>query len=273
MQNLIEDGVYVASLTPLKKNLKCDHSLLAEHCFDLLRRGCKGVVLFGTTGEGASFSTKEKITITKKVISKGLNPAKMILGNGSSSLQDTIELAKASLENNCLANLIAPPCFYKKVSEEGVIAYYREIIKSVSDTRLKVILYHIPQYTGVPLTPNIVKTLFKEFPDNVIGLKESEGNLQLVKELKRLVPECKIFVGKENQIPEALSYGASGSICGMANLWPELITSIYNTKNVAGLDEIEQTLQSKPFISYCKSVLAKSKHPNWKYVRPPLVPY
>lgn len=267
----IENGVYVASLTPLHSDLSCNHELLTEHCLQLIERGCKGVVLFGTTGEGPSFSLEEKKYTLKKAISNGLDSKKIIVANGSSCLQDTVDLALAALENDCLACLIAPPCFFKNVTDEGVISFYREIIQRVSDSRLKVILYHIPQYSGVPISLNVIKSLFEEFPNTVVGIKESEGNLSLVQEILKAVPQFKVFVGKETHIPLAVSYGASGSICGMANLWPELLCSVYEKGDISKLEQVSTIFKNSPFIASCKAILSDGQNPNWNLVRPPLV--
>ncbi len=265
----IEEGVYAAALTPLQADLYCNDQGLAEHCLDLIARGCKGVVLFGTTGEGPSFSLEEKRKSIKQVISKGLDPQKIIVANGAASFQDTIDLGR---ELQCLAYLIAPPCFFKNVTEEGILTFYREVIRRIYNPKLQVILYHIPQFTGVPLTVNIVKTLCEEFPGIVIGLKESEGNLSFTKAILREVPQCKVFVGFEKQIPEAVKAGAAGSICGMANLWPELICSLCEKRELS--PEFEQkvrAIEKYPFIACFKAILAK-KSPDWELLRPPLVP-
>lgn len=267
----IENGVYAASLTPLHSDLRCHDEALAKHCLQLIERGCKGVVLFGTTGEGPSFSVAERKQALQQVIARGLDPKKIILGNGSACLQDTVELALAVLENHCLACLIAPPCFFKNVTEEGVIAFYREVIRRVANPNLQIILYHIPQYSGVPLTVNIVKTLCTEFPGIVVGIKESEGNMTLVKEILQTIPECKVFVGKETLIPLAVKHGASGAICGMANLWPELICSIYEGESTLELEKVSSALRQLPFIAACKALLSEGKNSPWSLVRPPLV--
>ncbi|SRR5581483_1946973 len=268
----IENGVYVAALTPLHSDLRCDNELLTEHCLQLIDRGCKGVVLFGTTGEGPSFSVEEKKCTLRKVISNGLDSKKIIIGNGASCLQDTVDLALSALENDCLACLIAPPCFFKNVTDEGVISFYREVIQRVSDSRLQVILYHFPKYTGVSININIVKTLCTEFPNIVVGIKDSEGNLSFIREVLKTVPQCKVFVGKEKQIPLAVGYGASGTICGMANLWPELICSVYEKGDISELERVSSPLENRSFITSCKALLSDSKNQNWNLVRPPLIP-
>lgn len=266
----MENGVYAAALTPFDSDLRCNDELLTKHCLQLIDRGCKGVVLFGTTGEGPSFSIEEKKDTLNQVITHGLDPKHIIVGNGSGCVHDTVEIALASIESNCLACLIAPPCFFKNVSEEGVISFYREVIQRVSDSRLKIILYHIPQFSKVPITLHIVKTLTEEFPDIVVGIKDSEGNLSLIKEILQEIPHFKVFAGNEKQIPTAMHYGASGAISGMANLWPEYICDAYEKGDISGVKQILILLGNRPFIPFCKALLS-GNNPNWNQVRPPLI--
>ncbi len=117
----------------------------------------------------------------------------------------------------------------------------------------------------------MLEKLFKEFSETIIGIKESEGNLFLTKSILKTVPGCKVFVGKEKQIPEAVSYGGSGTICGMANLWPEIICSLYETGEAIKAEEMFLILENHPFITSCKALLSKKKASNWHLVRPLLV--
>ena len=257
----LEKGVYAASLTPLDSSLHCQEELLAEHCLQLLDRGCTGIVLFGTTGEGSSFSNQEKRQTLKQLIKRGLDPQKIILANGYASLQDTVDLALFAFAEGCLPSLVAPQ---KEVTE-----FYRELIRQVP--RLQLILYHIPQNTGVPITAKIVETLFREFPETVVGYKESEGNLSLTEAILKAVPHCKLYVGNEMQIPAAMQLGASGTICGLANYWPELICSTYQHGTTLELEKVAALFRGRPFIPSLKALLAE-KNPLWRNVRPPLLP-
>ncbi|MBS0604566.1 MAG: dihydrodipicolinate synthase family protein [Verrucomicrobia bacterium] len=274
----LENGVYAAALTPMHPELSCDTAELADHCNDLLARGCKGVVLFGTTGEGPSFSVKERLNALERVIQAGVDPQKIILGNGSANIPDTVELAKGALKNNCRAILIAPPSFFKTVTEEGVIAFYREIIQATADPNLRVLLYHIPQFSGVPITTKIIHALREEFTDIVIGIKESEGNLNLAMEAIRIFPGFKVFVGNEKHIIETVQAGGSGTICGIANLYPELICSLYqqgktaNAANPQALLSFFEAMKGYPFVPAFKAMMQKKRGSAWHSVRPPLVP-
>src|SRR5262245_49149453 len=112
MRNLLKlSGVYAASLTPLHENLNFNDVELANHCHDLIQRGCSGVVLFGTTGEGPSFSVKEKQMTLKKLIKSGIDPKMIIVGVICSALQDAVELTSTAIEQKCAAVMIVPPFF------------------------------------------------------------------------------------------------------------------------------------------------------------------
>ncbi|MBS0626104.1 MAG: dihydrodipicolinate synthase family protein [Verrucomicrobia bacterium] len=263
---VLERGIYAAVLTPLKKDLSCDVEKLVQHSLGLIEKGCQGVALFGTTGEGPSFSTRERIDVLLRAVALGLDPKKILFGNAASSIDDTVEAAKAVCSVGCAALLAAPPCFYKNVKEEGVVSFYREIIRRSGDGRLKVILYHIPQFSGVPMTIPIIEKLVSEFSETIVGLKESEGNLPLAKAAIERFKNLMIYVGSEKMIVDAVRAGGAGSICGLANLYPELICSLLQKEvNPPEIDQIFQGLKGLDFIPALKAEL------RWHDVRPPLV--
>jgi 4-hydroxy-tetrahydrodipicolinate synthase len=260
-------GLFAASVTPMRHNFRCDFEALADHCKDLLVRGCDGVVLFGTTGEGPSFSLSERKEALKKVIELGLDPAKIIVGASFAALDDVIKLSKFACDAGCLALLIAPPFFYKKVSDEGVIAFYRQIILKV---KMPIILYHIPQHSGVAITLPVAEALYKEFPETIVGLKESEGNFSFAKELLAKLPGFSLFVGNEAHIREAMLLGAKGTICGLANIYPELILSLFD-KNDKSIVELQHILKGYPIFPAIKCLVEKMKGAAFHQMRPPLM--
>ncbi len=264
-------GVYAAVLTPLREDLSCDVDALAEHSMDVIARGCQGVVVLGTTGEGASFSTQERTETLQALIARGVDPKRILLANGGASILDTVELAREGIRHGCPAILVCPPTFFKGVSEQGVLDYYREVIHRVDNPQMKVFLYHIPQLSGVPITLRIIETLKDEFPGVVIGIKESEGNWPFTTQILEQFPGFQVFVGHEGHITEAVSRGASGAICGMANLYPERICSLMNQPSPK-LEPFFQAIQGLHFISAFKVLLAQKKGEKWLRMRPPLVP-
>lgn len=276
-KNDLADGIYAAVLTPMRSDLSCDNQKLISHCLDLIQLGCTGVALFGTTGEGPSFSLNERIDTLRELISGGLDPKKIIVANGSSGIQDTIELGKEVVEQGCACLLIAPPSFYKNITDAGVVSFYRTVIRGIADQNLRVILYHIPQFSGVSISLGAIEALRREFPETVIGIKESEGNLSFTKTILKTLPGFKVFVGNEGQIIEAVHLGGAGAICGIANLYPELICSLYRqaqknqAPNPIEIEAVFKALQGIPFIPAAKSLMEKRQGNIWREVRPPLM--
>ena len=278
----LNDGIYAAAMTPWNGDLSCNVPELTNHCKDILSRGLKGVILFGTTGEGPSFSLEEKLSITEEVISLGVLPSQIILGNGGSTIPETVAIAKHGLKCGCVALLAHPPSFFKGCSEEGIVAFYRAVIQQTNDPNLKIILYHIPQFTGVPITFDVIRALVREFPDTIVGIKESEGNLPFAKQIIAAfpAPAFKTFVGSEAHINEAVNAGGCGSICGMANLYPELICSLFESGKSGVLSENPQklmdffaALKGFPFIPAFKAIKENtSGDACWHILRPPLAP-
>lgn len=267
-------GIYAASLTPMHHDLSCDYDEWVIHCQELIKKGCKGVVLFGTTGEGPSFSVEERKQALKTLIEKGVDPQKIILGVMCSAIGDAAELARTASKQKCAAALIIPPFFYKDVSDEGVIAFYREVIYRAGDPRLKILLYHIPQYSGVRISLNVIQTLREEFPNNVVGIKDSEGNLPFIMSVIDLFPDFSVFAGKELLIPEAVQYGATGGISGIANTYPELICSLCEPGNehekIDKLMEVYKGYRGMSFVPAMKAIMEDRRGSRWHNVRPPL---
>jgi 4-hydroxy-tetrahydrodipicolinate synthase len=189
------------------------------------------------------------------------------------------KLASVAMEHHCAAVLIAPPFFYKKVDDSGVIAFYRKVIQKIHHPDLKILLYHIPQYSGVPITLNIIKTLREEFPNVVIGIKESEGNLSLTREILSTFSDFQVFAGNELQLSEAVQAGAAGGILGIVNAYPELFCSLYEfgrdqqkPNNNEMAQNIVRSLKNYPRLAAIKNIVEKQKGTAWHTLRPPLIP-
>jgi len=218
---------------------------------------------------------QEKKDILKQVIARGLDPQNIIMScNGCCCVQDAAELAQAALEHNCLACMITPPCYFKNRSAEGIIAFYRQVIKRVNDERLRIIVYYGPQLSDPPTILTLLKTLVAEFPDVVIGFKESDNNLALVKDILELFPTLKVFVGEVTQFPKVKEFGAAGIITGSANVTPEFVLDVYKT----GLfSEWPRTTPApftkRHFIETLKGRLCNAQSPHWNLTRPPFVAY
>jgi 4-hydroxy-tetrahydrodipicolinate synthase len=276
------NGVYTAVLSPLQSDGRCDVPELAKHCQDLIHQGCKGIVLFGTSGEGPSFTLEERKSALKELINHGVSARNIILCAMCSAIEETISLTKSVLECKCAGVLILPPFFYKNLRDEEIIGFYREVIKRVDHhPDLKILLYHIPQFSGVAMNLNIIKALYQEFPQTVIGIKESEGNRSFTESILDNVPGFKVFVANESLLQVCIAKGAVGGISGLANIWAPLLCEIYENANQPSKQKkhrdeaIEAALaiiRSYPLIPALKALLANKKGDKWESLRHPLLP-
>jgi len=272
-------GVYAASLTPMHDDLSINYVAFADHFNDLIARGCNGILLFGSTGEGPSFSVEDRQKAVEALIKMGIDQSKTILCIACTSIEEVVKLTNTALDNKLSAVMIIPPFYYRNVAEDGVIDFYRSVIKRVGRSDLKIFLYHIPQISGVPITFKIIKKLVEEFPSTVIGLKESEGNIALTKEVLSHFPNFRVFVGDELQIPEAVKLGAAGGVSGVANAFPELISSLYahakdpqKSHLLVEAKRIIGAIRTFPLFPAIKCIVESQKGTKWHTVRPPLLP-
>src|SRR6202040_2429316 len=106
-------GIWSASLTPLRPDLSIDLPMLIEHSRWLLARGCHGIALFGTTGEGPSFSLAERKAALEELIAAGIPAPAIMPATGSSALPEAVELTAHAVALGCPAVLTLPPFYFK----------------------------------------------------------------------------------------------------------------------------------------------------------------
>ena len=131
-------GVLAAALTPLDDELHPNIKLMSQHCKWLLQNGCDGLAILGTTGEANSFSVEERIYIIEGLVKEGVPAETLLPGTGSCATSDAITLSKIALDVGARGVLMLPPFYYKEPFDEGLFAYFSEVIQKVADDRLKI---------------------------------------------------------------------------------------------------------------------------------------
>lgn len=213
-----------AVVTPIDASGRIDAARLHGFIERLYGHGINGIVLFGTMGEGPAFSAAERLEATARLVELGLDPGRLVLGIGSNAPSEMAWLARRAAELNLAAVLATPPFFFRDVDQEGVIACYAAIVEGAGAESPPLMLYHIPQVCGVPVAVDTAERLIELFPDRIRGIKDSEGNLAYTRELvSRLAGRMTVVVGAEPNVAGAMRDGARGTICGMANLMPDVI--------------------------------------------------
>jgi 4-hydroxy-tetrahydrodipicolinate synthase len=270
-------GMWCAMLTPLDATGGVDHGMLVAHARSMLGRGVDGVAPFGTTGEGQSFSVVERQAGIDALLAGGIPSARVVAATGCAALPETVTLTRHGVASGCAACLVLPPFFWKDATDDGLFAWYAQVIEAVGDTRLRLFLYHVPQVSGTPLSVDLIARLAAAFPGIVAGVKDSAGNWDHTKALLDRVPQLAIVVGHEPHLPRLLRAGGAGTICGVANVFPTLVRALL-APDVTAADEqrvvtfIEIAFRL-PFLAAFKAVLAaQTGNAAWRAVRAPLLP-
>lgn len=277
-------GVWAATLTPMNADLSIDLGKLNDHVAWLFDRGCDGVALLGTTGEANSLSLKERLALIDAAGKAGFGEEKIMTGVGCCAAGDTLELSRAAIEAGYPNLLMLPPFYYKGVCEEGLFRSYANIIEELNDDRARIIVYDFPQMTGLEISTTLLVRLRKAFPDTVIGIKDSSGNWDDMKEACDRLPGFSVFAGTEKYLLPVLRAGGAGCISATANVTSPALSNLMTNWQNANAESLQEaitqlrvTLQAYPAAPALKELMARSAgeqdsgDQNWRNLRPPFV--
>jgi 4-hydroxy-tetrahydrodipicolinate synthase len=264
-------GCWAAVPTPLDPQGLVDGARLAAHAGQMIDSGCDGVVLFGTTGEGPSFSAAERLLSVEALLRHGIPTHRIGLGVGAPAIPDAIALTRAALELGLVHVLALPPFFFRDVSEDGIEEGFCHLVEGVGDARLRLTLYHIPQVSGVPVPARVAARLRARYGTIIAGLKDSSARFADFQAFRAAAPELAITVGSEADINRAVAAGGAGTICGLVNIAPASVRAMF--ENAGAETEMRRIVDliDGPFVPTLKAVLAaQTGEDGWRRVRPPL---
>jgi len=268
-------GVLAPVLTPFQANLEIDVPRFVDHCRSLLADGCSALAVFGTTSEANSLSVEERERLLLALLEAGIPPEKLLPGTGCCALPDTVRLTRAATRAGCAGVLMLPPFYYKNLSDEAVFRSFAAVIDRVADPRLRIFLYHIPNYSQVGIPLAVIQRLRKAYPEIVVGLKDSSGDFSNTKAVLDNVPGFQVFVGSERYLLANLRAGGAGCITATANVNAAAIAKAFHDRTEeaqAGIDQVRIFFEQFPMIPALKAELAERRNdPAWRTVRPPLV--
>ena len=263
-------GISAALLTPFFDDGSVNSVGFANHAADLLSRGLGSVTAFGTSGEGASLSAAERLQGLKSLIEGGVPASKLVSAVYATSIHEGIEQVEAGHALGIRTFLLVPPFYFKGVGDEGVFDWHALLLSSCSP-ETEFVLYHIPQVTGVSLSPELVSRLVSVFPGRIRGIKDSSGDWDTAQSYLAL-DSVPVLIGDERLLHRGVALGAAGAISGMANLYPERMMKLFESGNEdADLSAEVTRIVSQPVVPALKAVLARqSGSEGWETVRPPL---
>jgi 4-hydroxy-tetrahydrodipicolinate synthase len=261
-----------ASLTTPFAGDSIDVERLCRHATYSLDRGCDRIVLFGTTGEGASVGLGERRPVLEALKASGVGGNKLAFGITASAVDDALAAARLADEFDIPSLLVTPPHYYKGVSPLAVRDWFIAFLGALPEAGPDVILYNIPQVTGVTIPADIVAALKAQFPERIFGVKDSSGDWASAERLLTRFPDLAILIGDERLLERAVKLGAAGSISGIANFRPDLLNAIMaGAPANAGLGSLVEAILRFPATSAIKALVAHvTGELAWRTVRPPL---
>jgi len=278
LKDALYGGINAAVLTAMNADLSIDLDRMAGHCNWLLNNGCNGLAVLGTTGEANSLGINERIAVLEGLAARGIPAPKMLPGTGTTAITDTVLLTRRADELGCRGALLLPPFYYKAPSEDGLLAYFNEVIQRVGGN-IKIYLYNFPQQSAIPFTVAFIGRLLKANPGKVKGIKDSSGNyensLSYVEAFAK--DGFEVYAGDDGLLLPLLQKGSAGSITAASNINCALGAQVYaNWDNANGtaaqtiLSATRKAVISVPLIPALKSLVARNTgDARWLNIRPP----
>jgi len=277
-------GIYAAALTPFRQDFSIDLDAINPFLHFLAAQDCHGALLFGTTGEGPSLSGREREAILRaaREVRVTYPEFRLLAGTGTPSLDETVELTRMAFDLGCEGVVVLPPYFYRKVSDDGLFAWFQQVLRHAVPRDGYLLGYHIPGQSGVSLSLDLLTRLKDAYPHQFAGIKDSSSDPEYAVALGgRFGPDLLVLSGNDSLFLHALEYNAGGAITAMANLYSPLLRQVWNIFVQHG-DAIEAQEQLnthrrvldryQPFPPILKALLARMHGFERWGVRPPLLP-
>ncbi|MBS0558878.1 MAG: dihydrodipicolinate synthase family protein [Proteobacteria bacterium] len=285
MQGALYGGVNAAVLTPMRADLSVDLDRMAAHCRWLLANGCDGLGITGTTGEANSLGVDERIEIMEGLVERGIPAASLLPGTGTPAIPDTVKLTRRAAELGCKGALLLPPFFYKNPSDDGLFAYFSQVIERVGSGpsgKFAFYLYHFPAQSAVPFGFDLVGRLITAFPGTIRGVKDSSGDpANTFGYVEHFGAQgFEVYAGDDSLLLGLLKIGGAGCITAAANVGCSVSAEVAeNWNNEQGeaaqqkLTAIRKAVTSVPLIPGLKSLIARHRNDEtWRNIRPPHLP-
>ena len=230
-------------MTPMNADESVNLEELRNQIERLIDGGVHGIFPFGTNGEGYILNEKEKEAVLEAAIDQVKGRVPVYAGSGCISTADTIRMSVRAQELGADVLSIITPSF-AVASQKELYDHYVEVAKHV-DT--PIVLYNIPARNGNKLLPETVAKLAKDV-DVIVGAKDSSGDWENLKayiqQTRDLEKDFYVLSGNDSLILPSLKEGGFGGIAGCSNVYPHVLSSIYNLFKEGKIEEAEAAQES-----------------------------
>ena len=217
-------GIIAPLITPLSAD-RLDTAGLERLVEHVLSGGVGGLFILGTSGEGPSLGHTLKRELIQRTAALVQRRVPVIVGISSTSLDDSVSIARFAADCGLAAVASTPP-FYYPLGQAAVADWFEQLADRVP---LPLLLYNYPAMTKIEIQPDTVRRLMDH--PGIVGIKDSSGDLAYFRSLCELSgsrTDWSIFMGPEEKLLEAVRLGAGGGICAGANVFPRLFVELFD---------------------------------------------
>lgn len=249
-------GIIPPILTPIDKDERINEAKMRKQVNHVIEGGVNGILAFGSNGEFYMVEEDEMERALKIMVDETKGRVPVYMGIGGIQTKKCIRIAQMAAKAGAFGVSVLQPMFLKPTEEE-LYQHFKAIAASIPGTPM--LLYNNPGRTGYTLSSNLVLKLAEEM-ENIVGMKDSSGDMtqtcEFIRRTRHL--DFKVFGGKDTLIYAALVHGAAGAVATTANMFPELVTSIYK-KYVAG--DLEGSLEAQYKLNPVRLMMDKASFP------------
>jgi len=228
-------GIIPPVITPFTQDGSINRLALRKVFDYLIDNGVSGVFVAGSQGEFFSMTTEEREELFIIAVEETAGRVPVFAGTGAVTTSEAVRLSKAAQKAGCDAVSVIPPYFISPNGDE-LYDHYASIAKSVD---IPVLLYNNPGRVGYTLPISTVKELAKI--ENIVGMKDSAGNLTYVNELiRQLDSDFAVFSGMDTVIFNILTSGGAGAVPASGNVAPKLVVNLYNAIKAGDLEKARE---------------------------------
>jgi 4-hydroxy-2-oxoglutarate aldolase len=225
-------GIFPPITTPFSAG-KVAHDTLASNVEKWNRTGLKGYVVLGSNGEYVYLSEEEKRAVVDTVVQAAADEMLIIAGTGCESTGETLRLTEDCAKLGAHAALVVTPHYYAgRMKEAALMEHFSEL---ADHSPIPILIYNVPKFTHLNMAAEFVARLSKH--PNIIGIKDSSGNvIQLAEMLNLVAKDFNVMVGTAGVLFSALTIGCVGGVCALANVAPEACVKIFDLVKTDDLD-------------------------------------
>jgi 4-hydroxy-tetrahydrodipicolinate synthase len=228
------EGVITAMVTPFAEDGSVDEAAARSLARRLLDNGSHGLVVAGTTGEGATLTDDEQISLLSAVVDEVGDDGLIVCGTGTNDTRHSQQLSKAAQDAGAHAVLVVTP-YYNKPNRAGLLGHFQAVAGSVD---VPVILYNIPSRSVINMPPDLLAELARI--ENVVAVTQANN------EELGPIEGLEILAGNDDVFFRTLEFGGAGGICVASHLVGNEMREMYDAAKAGDLDrarEIDASLK------------------------------